>query len=68
MKKGSRKEIGEVELYALGNSLQMRANHSFGISVISLNVEQAMELREEIDEWLAENRSQRVNQKSLEKS
>lgn len=53
---GGRKELHEVELVGSKDSLKMTAIHHFGISVVSLNQEEAMQLRAEIDEWLEEKK------------
>ncbi|MHB1907460.1 MAG: hypothetical protein ACYCQJ_01160 [Nitrososphaerales archaeon] len=51
---GQKKELKELELFATAKNLQIRADHSFGISIISLTMDDAMALRDDIDQWLSE--------------
>ena len=55
VKPGRRKELKEVEIIATEEALQLRTNHAFGISIISLSTEDALQLRDEIEEWLSEH-------------
>jgi hypothetical protein len=55
VKTGRRKELKEVEIIATEEALQLRTNHAFGISIISLSTEDALQLRDEIEEWLSEH-------------
>jgi hypothetical protein len=52
VKLGEHKRLKEIELAGKLDNLQIRADHYFGISVISLSSQDAFELRSEIDEWL----------------
>jgi uncharacterized protein (DUF2344 family) len=52
----TRKEIKDVEIIERKESFDIVARHHFGISIISLKPEDALELRQEIDEWLSQNR------------
>ncbi|MHB1907718.1 MAG: hypothetical protein ACYCQJ_02460 [Nitrososphaerales archaeon] len=54
VKIASKKQIKDIELVALSNRLQIRTWHAFGISIISLTEDEALQLRDEIDEWVAE--------------
>jgi hypothetical protein len=54
VKLGQHKQLKEIDLTGKLNCLQIRADHYFGISVISLSLEDALLLRDEIDEWIRE--------------
>jgi hypothetical protein len=54
VKLGRKRQIREIELIGRNKSVDIIARHAFGISIISLSPEDVLELREEIDEWLAE--------------
>ena len=60
---GRKKDLKELGLYATEKNLQIRADHAFGISIISLTVDDAMVLRDEIDQWLSEA-GQRIKRES----
>jgi hypothetical protein len=54
---GQKKEIKEIEVIGQGNDLQIVSRHSFGISIISLQTEDALRLNGEINEWLEEKKA-----------
>jgi hypothetical protein len=54
VKLGQNRQLREIDLSGRIDSLQIRADHYFGISVISLSAEDALTLRDEIEEWLKE--------------
>jgi hypothetical protein len=52
VKVGTRKELKEIEIIGREKSLDIVARHHFGISIISFSLQEAIEFRDEIDEWL----------------
>jgi hypothetical protein len=59
-----KKEIKEVELYGRKDSVEIVSRHQFGISIITLSYEDVLELREELDEWLAEQQQKTLASKN----
>lgn len=53
VKISKKKELKEIVLVGKANTLEIVSTHRFGISIISLTPEDAIDLRAEIDEWLA---------------
>lgn len=54
VKLGQHRQLKEIDLAGKLDCLHIRADHYFGISVISLSTEDALRLRDEIDEWVRE--------------
>lgn len=48
VKIGAKKEIKEIEIVGRNVTLDIIARHNFGISIVSLSLEEALKLREEI--------------------
>jgi hypothetical protein len=55
VKVGKKKELKEVELIGTKEAVQLRTTHAFGISIISFSTEDALQLRDEIEEWITDN-------------
>jgi hypothetical protein len=54
VKPGQHRQLKEIDLSGKSDCFQIRTNHYFGISVISLSSEDALQLRDEIDGWVGE--------------
>jgi hypothetical protein len=51
---GKKKEIKEIEIIGNEKTFDIISRHAFRISIISLSTDDALELQDEIDEWIAE--------------
>jgi predicted house-cleaning noncanonical NTP pyrophosphatase (MazG superfamily) len=57
---GEKKSLDEIELIGQEHALQIVSWHVFGLSIITLNEEQASKLREDIDEWLSDKPKEKL--------
>jgi hypothetical protein len=57
---GEKTEIKEVEVYGRKDNIEVVTRHRTGISIITLSHEDVMQMRHEMDEWLAEKKTTSV--------
>ncbi len=65
MEIGEIKEIKEIELLGRLETLEIVARHHFGISIISLTSKDVLRLKQEMDEWLEQQKEYDSKRKEL---